>query len=77
VFNVNVNRPFRRQGVGRLLMDHLEQVTREQRRRWIALQVDETNLPARHLYDKLGYRPYHPDVLRHANLASMPLSPGR
>lgn len=76
VFNVNVNRPFRRQGVGQLLMAHLEQVTRERQRQWIALQVDETNLPARRLYEKLGYRPYHPDVLRHLNPVSMPFSVG-
>jgi GNAT superfamily N-acetyltransferase len=74
VFNVNVNRPYRRQGVAQLLMHHLEQVTRERQRHWIALQVDESNLPARRLYDKLGYRAYHPDLLRHENPTAMPLS---
>jgi N-acetylglutamate synthase-like GNAT family acetyltransferase len=72
VFNVNVNLPFRRQGVGQLLMDHLEQVTRERQRAWTVLQVDEPNLPARRLYEKIGYRPYHPDLFRHQKPALMP-----
>jgi len=30
----------------------------------MALQVDEGNLPARNLYEQLGYRPYHPRFFR-------------
>jgi GNAT superfamily N-acetyltransferase len=65
VFNVSVNRPYRRQGVGRCLMDHLETITREQDLSWMVLQVDEGNHPAQHLYEQTGYRSYNPDFLRH------------
>jgi GNAT superfamily N-acetyltransferase len=65
VFNVSVNQPYRRQGVGRRLMDHLETLTREQDLSWMVLQVDDGNHPAQHLYEQTGYRPYNPEFLRH------------
>lgn len=65
VFNVSVNQPYRRQGVGRRLMDHLEKLSREQDLSWMVLQVDHGNLPAQNLYEQLGYRPYNPEFLRH------------
>lgn len=64
VFNVNVNAQHRRQGVGRRLMRHLETVAQANLRTWMALQVDEGNLPARNLYEQLGYRAYHPQFFR-------------
>ena len=63
VFNVNVNRAYRRRGVGSLLMKHLEKVTLAKGRRWMGLQVDNNNMPAERLYLKLGYRAYHPRFL--------------
>lgn len=63
-FNVNVNRPYRRQGIGRALMGHVEKRVRHLGRRWVALQVDRGNRPAERLYQSLGYQAYHPDYLR-------------
>jgi GNAT superfamily N-acetyltransferase len=63
VFNVNVNRAYRRHGVGSMLMKHLEKVTLVRGRRWMGLQVDNNNMPAERLYLKLGYRAYHPRFL--------------
>jgi GNAT superfamily N-acetyltransferase len=63
VFNVNVNQAYRRQGVGSVLMKHLESVTQANGRQWMGLQVDNSNLPAERLYLRLGYRAYHPHFL--------------
>ena len=63
-FNVNVNRPYRRQGIGRALMGHVEERVQHSGRRWVALQVDRDNRPAECLYESLDYRAYHPDYLR-------------
>jgi hypothetical protein len=41
-------------------MKHLEDVTRENSRYWMALQVDDSNSAARGLYEELGYKAYHP-----------------
>jgi GNAT superfamily N-acetyltransferase len=68
IFNVNVNRPYRRQGVATQLMNHLEAVTLTHNRRWVALQVDAGNAPAQRLYEELGYRQYHPHFLRSESL---------
>jgi ribosomal protein S18 acetylase RimI-like enzyme len=65
VFDVNVNRARRRQGVGRQLMMHLESVTLSEGRSLMALQVENSNLPAKNLYLDLGYRPFHPHFLRY------------
>lgn len=64
VFNVNVNQDYRRRGVGRQLMNHLESITKTNHRFLLALQVDESNLPAKRLYQQLGYRPFNPHFLR-------------
>ncbi len=63
IFNVSVNQPYRRQGVGRLLMEKLERISKEDGYRWMALQVDDGNKPAQRLYQGLGYKAYHPDYL--------------
>lgn len=60
VFNVSVRRPYRRRSVGRLLMEHLETVTRKNSRQWMALQVDDGNVGAQGLYAALGYIAFHP-----------------
>lgn len=64
VFNVNVNQGYRRQGVARQLMAHLEEITRSRRRSLLVLQVEDANLPAKRLYEELGFRSYHPHFLR-------------
>ncbi|MDX1662641.1 MAG: GNAT family N-acetyltransferase [Candidatus Promineifilaceae bacterium] len=60
VFNVSVNESYRRRGIGRALMKHLEAQGRQGNVGWLGLQVDEGNVPAQRLYLDLGYRPYHP-----------------
>ncbi len=62
IFNVSVNRPFRRQGVAQLLLDDLETTIRHAGCSWAALQVDWDNWPARALYEKLAYRSVHPHI---------------
>jgi ribosomal protein S18 acetylase RimI-like enzyme len=64
IFNVSVNEPYRRQGVGRRLMVHLEQTIKGRNRGWAVLQVDLGNDPAERMYRQLGYRPFHPHFLR-------------
>ena len=64
-FNVHVNRPYRRRGIGRSLMEHVESVTSRRGLPWIGLHVDEGNRPAQELYRSLGYRPYNPTFISH------------
>jgi GNAT superfamily N-acetyltransferase len=59
-YNVSVLHPYRRHGAGGLLMKHLEEVSLDNGRHWMALQVDEGNIPAINLYNSLGYKAYHP-----------------
>jgi GNAT superfamily N-acetyltransferase len=61
VFNVMVNRPYRRQGIGTQLMALTERVARKSGRAWMALYVDDENGPARSMYEQLGYSAYHPE----------------
>ena len=60
IFNVVVDHPFRRQGVGRTLMNFLEREIGRAGRPWAVLQVDGGNIPAQTLYTQLGYQAYHP-----------------
>lgn len=69
VFNVNVNESFRRKGIGRALMEHLEREVRARGRRWVGLHLDDGNIPAQRLYEDLGYRNYHHQFLRSRDLA--------
>ena len=73
IFNVSVNKPHRRQGVGRRLMVHLEQIIKARGRGWAVLQVDKGNEPAERLYQQLGYRAFHPHFLRRDTVP--PISP--
>lgn len=59
IFNVVVDHPFRRQGVGYTLMTYLEREIRRKGRQWAVLQVDAGNEPAQNLYLRLGYQAYH------------------
>ena len=78
VFNVNVNEPFRRKGIGRALMEHLEREVRAMGRRWVGLHLDDGNTPAQRLYEELGYRNYHHQFLRSRDLTVLqqPKLPG-
>ena len=78
VFNVNVNEPFRRKGVGRALMEYLEREVRRLGRRWVALHLDDGNAPAQRLYEALGYHNYHHRFLRSRKLTVLqqPQLPG-
>lgn len=69
VFNVNVNAAFRRKGIGRALMEHLEKEVRRTGRRWVGLHLDDGNEPAQRLYEAIGYRNYHHRFLRSHNLS--------
>jgi ribosomal protein S18 acetylase RimI-like enzyme len=71
VFNVNVNRAYRRQGVGRQLMNHLEALTEAHGRHLMALQVEDSNTPAKRLYQELGYRAFHPHFLRYEGVGEV------
>lgn len=64
IFNVNVNRSFRRQGIANQLMMHLESITAKSGKSWTVLQVDNENFPAQNLYQNLGYKPYNPAIFR-------------
>lgn len=72
VYNVNVNKPFRRMGIGRALMEHLEREVRRFGRRWVGLHVDDGNDPARNLYESLDYRAYHYKFLRTERPVQLP-----
>lgn len=63
VFNVSVNKSYRRRGIAQALMHHLEAVVHEHNLSWMTLQVDSENTPAQNLYHQLGYQPYHPTFL--------------
>lgn len=64
VYNVHVNAAFRRKGIGRALMEHVEREVRRMGRRWVGLHLDAGNTPAQRLYESLGYHAYHPRYLR-------------
>lgn len=56
---VQVDARYRRQGIAEQLMAACLEATRSARRPYSVLDVMDTNVPARHLYEKLGYRPLH------------------
>jgi GNAT superfamily N-acetyltransferase len=75
VFNVNVNAEYRRRGLGRALMEHVERQVRNLGRRWVGLHLDEGNLPAQGLYEMLGYRGYHHRFMRSRDVAILQQQP--
>ena len=54
---VAVDPAYRRRGFARLLLERCRQATVGRGRPYLALDVLESNAPARALYDSLGYRP--------------------
>jgi GNAT superfamily N-acetyltransferase len=52
---VEVRGPYQHQGIGRLIMLKLHSAVQEKEFNRVFLMVNETNDPARHLYEDLGY----------------------
>jgi len=52
-----VDQTYRKQSVGDLLMDAFIEASRKQHGDYIVLQVLESNIPAKNLYKKKGFRP--------------------
>ena len=55
VTNVAVSSPRRREGIGRLLMQNLMELARENGMESMTLEVRVSNAAARHLYQQLGF----------------------
>ncbi len=55
VINIEVDPAHRRKGLAQLLFQEIARTAREQLAEIIAVQTSESNLPARALYDKLGF----------------------
>ncbi len=55
VGNVATQAEYRNRGIGRALVESCIQYAAAHRARYVALQVDAENAPARHLYEKLGF----------------------
>jgi ribosomal protein S18 acetylase RimI-like enzyme len=55
VYDVAVAPPFRRRGIGRMLMERAEAYARDKRMEFITLMVDCRNEAARRLYSQLGF----------------------
>ncbi|MDO5403383.1 MAG: ribosomal protein S18-alanine N-acetyltransferase [Eubacteriales bacterium] len=56
ITNMAVAEEFRRCGVGILLMEAMEKAGREKDVETFFLEVRESNVAARHLYEKMGYK---------------------
>jgi GNAT superfamily N-acetyltransferase len=64
IFLVYVDPIYRRQGIGRALLEHVEIWARAQGYTQIGLQVFTTNQPAIDLYQQLGYEPRSISMMR-------------
>ena len=56
IMNLAVAPEYRRQGIGRLLMQEMEQALGERKPEAVSLEVRVSNRPAISLYESLGYR---------------------
>lgn len=57
VSTVTVDAAYRRRGFARALLERAQEVARSAGRKYVVLDVLEQNLPARTLYERIGYRP--------------------
>ena len=64
IFLVYVDPLYRRQGIGRALLEHVEIWAKSQGYTQIGLQVFTTNQPAIDLYQQLGYQPRSISMMR-------------
>ena len=55
ITNVAVSNAFRRKGVAQSLVGHLLNVSELENADFVTLEVRESNLPARSLYEKMGF----------------------
>jgi ribosomal-protein-alanine N-acetyltransferase len=56
ILTIVVSRPYRRYGLGRMLMDAVLRYLHSERAEALFLEVDETNVAALGLYKRLGFR---------------------
>ena len=55
VLNVSVRKEYRKQGIALLMLEHLLSEAKKKGIRHFTLEVRENNVPARALYEKLGF----------------------
>ena len=55
IYNLSVLPAFRRQGIGRRLLDHAETLARQDGHAVLGLMVSQHNVGARQLYEELGF----------------------
>ena len=56
IITIDVDRDFRRRGIGRLLMEQIETKFRTAGAQWLRLEVAENNPEAQSFYAKLGFQ---------------------
>lgn len=56
IMNIVVKKSWRKQGVGNLLLNNLISLCKELNLVSLSLEVNEDNLPAIHLYEKVGFK---------------------
>ena len=64
IFLIYVDPTYRRQGIGRALMEHVHAWAKDRGYTQIGLQVFTTDLPAIELYQQLGYQPRSISMMR-------------
>jgi len=52
-----VHPDYRRQGIGKMIVEHLLTIAQAKQCPWVVLEVRVSNQAARHLYEKLGFTP--------------------
>jgi ribosomal-protein-alanine N-acetyltransferase len=55
IVNFGVLRAYRRQGIGSALLGHVLRELHREGGAWVTLEVRESNMPARKLYDAMGF----------------------
>ena len=56
IMNIVVKKDYRNKGVGLILLKHLINISEKLNMNCINLEVNENNLPAIHLYEKVGFK---------------------
>ena len=56
IMNIVVKKSWRNQGVGNLLLNNLISICKDLNLLSLSLEVNEDNLPAIHLYEKVGFK---------------------
>ena len=56
IMNIVVKKSWRKQGVGNLLLNNLISICKDLNLLSLSLEVNEDNLPAIHLYEKVGFK---------------------